>query len=159
MENVMGNVTKLLAIEEIKRLRPLYCRALDEKKFEKWRDVFTSDAKILAPEVTDRAMPVGADAIIKWVRDVMAGAATAHHVHGAEITLLSDQEAVGIWALEDNIFWPVERPNVFGAKRHFRGFGHYHDKYILTSTGWRLSEQLLTRVYMEVDEIGRVVTN
>ena len=155
----MDDVKKLLAIEEIKKLRPHYCRSLDEKKFEEWRSVFTSDAKILAPEVTDRAMPVGADAIIEWVRNVMEGAATAHHVHGAEITLLNDQEAVGIWAMEDNIFWPVERPNVFEAKRHFRGFGHYHDKYILTPAGWHLSEQLLTRVYMEVDGVGRAVTS
>lgn len=154
----MEDVKKLLAIEEIKKLRPHYCRALDEKKFEEWRSIFTSNAKILAPEVTDRAMPVGADAIIEWVRDVMKGAATAHHAHGAEITLLNDHEAVGIWALEDNIFWPVERPNTFGAKKHFRGFGHYHDKYTLTATGWRISEQLLTRVYVEVDGVGRAIT-
>jgi hypothetical protein len=155
----MDNVKKLLAVEEIKKLRPLYCRSLDEKKFEEWRHVFTPDAKILAPEVTDRAMPVGVDAIIEWVRNVMEGAATAHHVHGAEITLLNDHEAVGVWALEDNIFWPTERPNVFGVKRHFRGFGHYHDKYVLTSAGWRLSEQLLTRVYVEMDGKGRAMTS
>ncbi|KAK3841195.1 MAG: hypothetical protein J3R72DRAFT_445589 [Linnemannia gamsii] len=157
--NATEDVKKLLAIEEIKKLRPHYCRALDEKRFEEWRSIFTSNAKILALEVTDRAMPVGADAIIEWVRDVMEGAATAHHAHGAEITLLNDHEAVGIWALEDNIFWPVERPNTFGAKRRFRGFGHYHDKYILTATGWRISEQLLTRVFVEVDGVGRAVAN
>ncbi|KAG0048655.1 hypothetical protein BGZ83_006417 [Gryganskiella cystojenkinii] len=153
-KNMIDDVKKLLAIEEIKKLRPHYCRALDEKKFEDWLNIFTPNAKILAPEVKDRAMPVGAQNIIDWVRDVMEGAATAHHAHAAEITLVNDHEAVGIWALEDNLFWTVERPNTFGAKHHFRGFGHYHDKYTKTAAGWRISEQLLTRVYTQVDGVG-----
>lgn len=146
----MNDVDRLIAIEDIKRVKAHYCRAIDEKKLEEWRDVFCADAVALTSHA-EGGQIVGVDALIEMTRSVLEGAVTVHHIHAPEIDILSDDEAVGIWAMEDRIYWPVERPNFFGAKRQFRGTGFYREKYRRIAAGWRIAQIQLMRQVLERD--------
>lgn len=149
----MNDLEKLLAIEEIKQLKARYCRAIDEKRLAEWRTVFSDDAVILAPEVRERQRIAGIEEILRFVGAALEGATRVHHLHAPEITVVNDTEATGVWAMEDNLYWADDTSNMFGARRHFRGFGHYHEKYRKTSAGWRITEMALVRLYMERDGI------
>lgn len=146
-------IERLMAIEDIKQLKARYCRAIDEDRLPDWRDIFTADAVILTPEIQERPRIVGIEQILKFVESALAGTTRVHHLHAPEITIVSDEEATGIWSLEDNLYWKSEMPNMFGAKRHFRGFGHYRERYRKTPAGWRITEMALPRVYMECDGV------
>jgi hypothetical protein len=146
-------IERLMAIEDIRQLKARYCRAIDEDRLHDWRDIFSSDAVILAPEVQERPQIIGIDQILRFVESALAGTTRVHHLHAPEITIVNDEEATGIWAFEDNLYWKSEKPNIFGAKRHFRGFGHYREKYCKTPAGWRITEMALSRVYLECDGV------
>jgi hypothetical protein len=147
---------KLLAIEEIKQLKARYCRVIDEGRIEEWRGIFVVDAVALGPEVDAQPLIHGVEAMISFAQSALEGVVRNHHIHAPEIELLGDAKARGVWAMEDNLFWPQERPNMFGARRHFRGFGHYHEIYVKTTDGWRISEMQLIRTHVECD--GETVT-
>ena len=144
----MDDVKHLLAIEEIKRLKAKYCRVMDEKDWEQWRDVFTSDAAMLVPEVNEEPVIRGVDAIIAFIRPLLINAVTVHHLHAPEITILSESEATGIWALDDNLRWPAGTSSPYGWT-YLRGAGHYRERYRVTDAGWRIAELALTRIYID----------
>jgi hypothetical protein len=144
----MNDIEKLLAIEEIKRLKAKYCRVMDEKNWQEWRNVFTPDGVMLVPEVKERPAIIGVDAIIEFIIPLLDTAVTVHHLHAPEIEILSDTEATGIWALDDNLWWTPEAPSTYGWTK-LRGAGHYREKYRKTEHGWRIAELALTRLYLE----------
>jgi hypothetical protein len=144
----MNDLEKLLAIEEIKRLKAKYCRVMDEKNWQAWHEVFTPDGVMLVPEVKERPQIVGAQAIIDFIERLLKDAVTIHHLHAPEIEILSTTEARGIWALDDNLWWTPEKPSTYGWTK-LRGAGHYREKYKKTADGWRISELALTRLYLD----------
>jgi hypothetical protein len=145
----MDDLKRLLAIEAIRQLKGRYCRLLDEKKMDEWREVFTPDALMIVPEgIRDPQEIYGAKAIVEFVGGLLQGTVCVHHIHGAEIEILSDNEATGIWAIDDTVLWPSEGPTPFGLKRiHIAG--HYRDKFRRTDEGWRLSESRVTQVPLD----------
>ena len=147
-ERPMNVIEKLVAIEEIKCLKAKYCRVMDEKKWQEWRDIFTPDSKMLVPEVKERPEIVGVDAIIDFIIPLLDSAVTVHHLHAPEIEIISDTEATGIWALDDTLSWSADRTGTYGWTK-LRGAGHYREKYVKTDKGWRIAELLLTRLYID----------
>lgn len=143
----MTDLERLLAIEDIKRLKAKYCRVMDEKNWHEWHDVFTPDGVMLVPEVEEQPAIVGVDAIIAFIIPLLGSAITVHHLHAPEIEVLSDTEATGTWALDDNLWWPEDSPSTFGWTS-LRGAGHYREKYRKTAVGWRIAELGLTRLYL-----------
>jgi hypothetical protein len=144
----MDDLKRLLAIEEIRRLKARFCRLMDEKKWDEWREVFTPDAVMVVPGGGNPPEIVGAKEIVKFVSGLLTIATSVHHIHGPEIEILGDTEATGIWALDDNVRWPGEGPNPLGFKK-LRVAGYYHDKFRRTDKGWRLSEMRLTQVPLD----------
>lgn len=144
----MDDLQRLIAVEEIKRLKAKYCRVMDEKDWDQWRDVFASDAVMLVPEAEARPAIHGVEAIIDFVRALLIDAVTVHHAHAPEITVLNDTEARGIWALDDNLWWPSQTPSPYGWTR-LRGAGHYRERYRKIEAGWRIAELELTRLYLD----------
>lgn len=144
----MNDIEILLAIEEIKRVKAKYCRVMDEKNWQEWHNVFTPDAVMLVPEVKEQPKIVGVDKIIEFIIPLLGTAVTVHHLHAPEIDILSQTEATGIWALDDNLWWPEDTPSTFGWTK-LRGAGHYREKYRKTDAGWRIAELALTRLYLD----------
>jgi len=154
----MTPLSQLVEIEAIKRLKARYFRAIDTQDWPVWRDVFTEDATLqgefarslggfdgqLSPKV------VGLDAIIAFVEPLVRNCITVHHGHTAEIDVVSELEAKGIWAMEDI----VESHN-----RLLHGYGHYHETYRKVAGEWRIANLFLSRLKVTVtttDRLGSV---
>ena len=143
----MDLTQKLAAIEEIKVLKARYFRCLDAKDWEGWRKlVFCANSEMLVPEAQPEPV-IGIDRIITFVEQVLRGTVTIHHGHMPEISIQSDTEASGIWAMEDVIYWPKDR---LAQSRYskLQGYGHYHERYVRESSGWRIQSLLLSRLHI-----------
>jgi hypothetical protein len=146
----MTDVEKLLAIEEIKRVKSKYFYGLDHKDWELWRrEVWTADARLEVPEVGRDV--VGVDNIIAWVSESVGDQVSVHHGHMPNIEIVSADAATGVWAMEDRLYRTKERPLADGTT-FLHGFGHYHERYARTASGWRIASTRLTRLRIEMSK-------
>jgi uncharacterized protein (TIGR02246 family) len=125
----------------IANLKAAYCRLLDAKDWEGWKELFTEDFE-LDVSASGGAVMKGRDAIVESVRGSIGMAKTAHQVHFPEITLEGD-EAHAIWPMQDRVVWSEDRA--------LTGYGHYHERYVKQDGRWRIAAQTLTRLAMEFD--------
>ena len=128
-------------IEAIKRLKARYFRLMDTKDWLGLADVFTEDVEIV---VTGEGGGVthGVAEYLPVLRELLADVITVHHGHMPEIELTSTTTATGVWALEDQLWWPEGAPLT-----HMHGFGHYHETYEKTALGWQISSMAITRLH------------
>lgn len=147
----MTDVEKLLAIEEIKRLKANYFWGLDHKDWDFWRrEVWAADARLIVPEAGKDE--VGIDAVIAYVSAATADQVSVHHGHMPVIDITSDTTATGVWAMEDRLYRTKEHPLADGAI-FLHGFGHYHETYVRTEAGWRIETTKLTRLRVESQKV------
>jgi hypothetical protein len=120
-------------------LKAAYCRLLDTKDWEGWGQLFTED---FHQDVSGSGGGVfhGREAAVAATRGSIETAKTAHQVHFPEITIDGDT-ATAIWPLQDRLVWE--------DGRSLTAWGHYHERYVRTAEGWRMSEQKLTRLQMD----------
>jgi hypothetical protein len=160
----MDATERLTAIEEIKRLKAAYFRAMDMKDWNMFRDLFVEDCVIdtseaftprdAAGQPIETALPVippnpdliihGIDAFMAAQHHHLDGVSTVHHGHMPEIDLLSENEATGIWAMEDKLRWPA------GPMREMHGYGHYTERYVRVNGRWRIASLKLTRIRIDM---------
>jgi hypothetical protein len=143
----MTETERLLAIEEIKRLKSKYFYYLDYKDWARWKaEVWAPDGRLEVPEVS---MSVeGVDNIIKYTSESAGNQISTHHGHMPDIEILSADSAKGTWAMEDVLRLPKDQPSRYGYT-YLHGFGHYHETYVCTANGWRIKTTRLTRLYVE----------
>jgi hypothetical protein len=92
---------------------------------------------------------VGAAKITKAISSVLVDEQiTTHHGHMPIIDIVSDTEATGIWAMEDIIRTPKDKPSVKGYTG-LHGFGHYHETYVRGAGGWRIKSCRISRQHVE----------
>ena len=133
----------LLDIESIKQLKARYCRYLDAKDWDAWREIFADDFLSDTAEAGGKVIR-GADEFVAFTRKRLAkpSHATAHQVHAPEIELTSATTARGVWALEDVVRLA---PGI-----NLRGYGHYHETYQKVDGQWRITSSKLTRLREDV---------
>jgi hypothetical protein len=138
-EDDVDHTEVLTELEAIKRLKARYCRLLDTKDWDSWRQVFT-DGFISDTSGAGGSRIEGADAFVAFVRGTLGRSSlcTVHQVHAPEIELTSATTASGVWALED-----VLR---FLPGLTMRGFGHYTETYEKVDGSWRIATSTLTRL-------------
>lgn len=140
--DVTETVARLLAIEEIQRLKARYFRFVDEKRWDEFGELFTEDVVIdiegSSQQPRDRAELVAA------TRRHYGDALTVHHGHMPEIEIIDRDHARGTWAMVDIIDVPEGH-----ALPSFVGYGHYRDEYRRTEGRWRISRLSLTRIKLE----------
>ncbi|HKA92162.1 MAG TPA: nuclear transport factor 2 family protein [Acidimicrobiia bacterium] len=128
-------------VEAIKQLKARYFRLIDTKDWDGLATVFTDDVEVdLSGE--GAGVTRGATEFLSFLRSVIGDAITVHHGHTPEIELTSPRTATGIWALEDQLWWPRGGPFA-----HMHGFGHYHETYENTDAGWRIKSLTITRLH------------
>lgn len=154
-EEPMNDLDKLVAIEDIKKAKARYFRAVDTKEFDLLYSVFTEDAtfdmrQAMRDPVTgkpdhiqDLPLIEGRPGIIELISGT-DGVQTVHHGHNPEIEITSETTATGIWPMEDIAIVP-------GAG--FRGYGHYRETYVKTDEGWRIKTLLLTRTLVAFNSV------
>lgn len=133
----------LAEIEAIKQLKARYCRFLDAKDWQAWRQIFTddfvSDTSPAGGQVVE-----GADAFVAFVRGNLGKPSqpTVHQVHAPEIELTSPTTANGVWALNDVVRLA---PGI-----NLNGYGHYHETYVKVDGRWLIRTSTLTRLREDV---------
>jgi hypothetical protein len=162
----MDDVQRLIAIEEIKQLKAAYFRGMDTKAWDEFRTLFTEDVIVDTTEaftpLDASGQPIEADqphrapepslylqgvgAFLEAQHYHLDGVSTVHHGHTPEITILSDTEATGVWAMEDKLRWPPGR----GPMREMHGYGHYRERYRKVDGRWRIASLKLTRVRIDI---------
>lgn len=152
----MDRVDRLLAIEEIKKLKARYFRSLDAKDWEMFADVFADDAVVdyrsAATDDTDvNSMPSATEELIRGrgtitqsVKDVLGDTQSVHHGHMPEIEIIDDDNASAIWAMFDILrFSPGQ------AVSEMVGYGHYHETYLRVDGSWKIATLKLTRLRLD----------
>ena len=139
----MDDAPALLEIESIKQLKARYCRLLDAKDWDAWREIFADDFHSDTSEAGGKVID-GADEFVAFTRKNLQkpSQVTAHQVHAPEIELTSDTTARGVWALEDVVRLA---PGV-----NLRGYGHYHETYEKIDGQWRIKSSKLTRLREDI---------
>jgi hypothetical protein len=141
----MDNTERLLAIEDIRRLKARYFRCMDTKDWDGFRDVFAPDAEMdMRSEAGDAGLVRGAPSIAEFVRGAVDDVDTAHHGHMPEIDVTSPTTATGVWAMEDVLRWPPG-----GPLTSMHGWGHYHETYVKQDGRWLIQTLSLTRLRVD----------
>lgn len=136
----------LVAVAEIQQLKARYFRLMDTKAWDAWGEVFAVDARMEIPE-SDLVLEGRAE-IVSRVREIIGPASTVHHGHTPEIEVTGPTTASGVWAMEDLVTWT----SASGEARGFRGYGHYHEAYVLEQGCWRIGRTRLER--LRIDRLG-----
>ena len=149
----MTDHERLLAVEEIKKLKARYFRCMDTKDWAGMVEVYAPDATADFRAESPDGFVKGAASIVAYTRASIENVTTVHHGHMPEINILSSNEAMGIWAMEDLLFWPegegIKRAD--GARiSRLHGFGHYHETYRVHDGQWRIQTLRLSRLYVNV---------
>lgn len=136
-------VEALLHIEELRRLKALYCRYVDTKQWDAWRGIFTEDVTFDGLSAPFSSL----DEFIEAQRARLADAVSVHHCHTAEITLTGASTATGVWAMSDYVEYPWE-----SERRGFVGYGFYDEEYRMDGHEWRISRLGMSR--LRIDPLG-----
>jgi hypothetical protein len=131
---------QLLDREAIKETKARYFRFIDTKQWERWRTVFTDDARFESSKVWDDP-----DSFVRDVSTSLAPTRTIHHGHMPEITFTGPDTARVIWAMFDI----VEQPQVSDGQRGIIGYGHYEEEYRRVGDEWKISFLRLTRLRVD----------
>ena len=134
----LGDIEDRLAICELKAR---YCRLMDTKQWDAWRDLFSEDYELDVTEGTDLPVIKGREAALDRVLSSIRHAITAHQVHSPEIRINGD-DALGVWAMQDRVIFP--------NGTSLTGYGHYHDRFKRQNGQWRIVALKLTRLRVEL---------
>lgn len=139
-----ARIQRLEDLEEIKRLKYRYLRALDTKAWDELALTLTEDA---TTEYSDGAYRFkGRDAILSFLKSTPLaqpdGFVGVHHGSGPEIELTGPSSARGIWALYNYLIHK-------SAEQGLRLCAFYHDEYVKTGGAWRIQSTGYRRIFEE----------
>ena len=132
-------------LDQIKQLKARYFRMMDTKNWDGLAAVFTDDVEIDMSNEGGGVTTSVAD-YMPFLRANIEDVVTVHHGHMPEIEFTSPTTATGIWALEDQLWWPEGSP-----MKHLHGYGHYHETYEKVGGEWRIKTMTLTRLRRDVE--------
>jgi hypothetical protein len=144
-------ITNLHAVEQIKRLKARYSRAIDTRDWAATDAVFTRDftgevrsfsgqPDSTLPEKTLRSPA-------EWVsvaREALFDESPLHHMLLPDIEVTSATTAKGIWVARFGF-----RSKAGSPRRSVDGYGHYHDTYECVSGEWLIKH---TRLIVLISE-------
>jgi hypothetical protein len=139
-------IARLAAIEEIRNLKARYFRLMDTKRWAELADLFTSDLQVISP--VGEVWLSGGPAFAESLRTSLERAVSQHQGFTAEIEILDDDNARGIWAMQDVIAWEDRHPRE--GWKAIVGRGHYHETYRRSDGRWRIATLALTRLSLDV---------
>jgi hypothetical protein len=134
--------------DQLRELKARYCRLLDEKQWDEFRELFASDSVLRffdpAGSVTFSCSYDTLDSLIAR----LTGSVSVHQVFSSELELTSASTAHGIWAMEDIVFLhPGVAADLPFSSLH--GYGHYRETYRKVDGRWRIVTLDLTRIHRE----------
>lgn len=145
----MDRIEQLVAKADIRELKARYCRCLDTKDWDGLAALFLDDAVLDVEQDTGNPPITGRAGILDQIRFAVIDAATSHQVHTPEIALMSDDEATGVWAMQDRVVWQPGKSPLPGVAS-ITGYGQYHERYRQTADGWKFASLRLTRFHVDM---------
>ena len=143
----MTDIEKLLAIEEIKKLKARYFRCVDTKDWDGFKAVFTPDALFDINQDVPGCVLIGPEKIAAAASLPLTGCVSVHHGHCPEIEITSETTAAGIWAMEDILRWSQDSAS---PNRTLHGYGHYIETYEKIGGHWGIKTMKLRRLRVEI---------
>ena len=151
----MTELERLIAIEEIKRVKACCFRAVHSGDAELLRSLLAEDCVLdyrgsCTDPATGRDYLPGVNMVVNGRESLPAGGlasvgiVSVHQGHHCEIELTSDSTAQGIWSMTDRLYMPESAP--FSV---MTGYGHYHETYERTDATWKIKTLRLTRIRVE----------
>jgi hypothetical protein len=132
---------QLSDLEDIRTLKHRYFRGIDTADLALLGTLFTQDLTVDYRGGTYRVRLEGRDNMLEFLANSFhSGAVAMHHGHMPEITLTGENDAEGIWYLED-IFIDVERSS------HTIGSAIYRDVYRREDGAWKIARTEYDRVF------------
>lgn len=137
----MSGMADLETIEEIKRVKYRYLRALDTKHWDDFADTLTEDiVGAYGSSLGKEHRFTNRTDLVEFMRTSMpSNVLTEHRVTHPEITVNGD-EAEATWYLQDRVIVPEFSFMLFGA-------AFYHDRYRRTPDGWKICSTGYDRTY------------
>lgn len=126
-------------VEEIKKLKARYFRALDSQDWELYESIFAEDCVVDLSRAGGEKFQ-GRPAFMAYATN-MPLLQSVHHGHMPEIDLTSDTTAAGVWVLEDYNIWND------GTQNH--GWGHYLETYVKRDGRWWIKTMALSYLRIE----------
>ena len=141
-DNTIGRqVEKLVAIEEIKKLKARFFRFVDTQQWEEFSALFTQDAELHYPEYFDAPRSVAVS--VATNREVLSQGVSVHQGYLPEIEITGPASATGIWGMSDHLW--MEPGNFTNASELF-GSGHYFETYVKEDGRWLIKSLRLARL-------------
>ena len=138
----------LSAVEEVKRLRARYCRAMDQKDWLTLATLYSPDTVLdLRGEtvLAGSAEPVrGADAVVAYIRESLGEGICVHISFAPDITLIGPNEARGVWGLEYKVWQPPG-----SAIPPLHGYAYSYDDYVRIDGVWKMRAVRLKMLWSE----------
>jgi hypothetical protein len=133
----MTDLERLIEVDAIRQLIGRRIRALDTKDWATYEALHAPDYR--ANNEGERPW-VGSKANTARLAELQKDKVSVHHVHSAEINILSPTTANGVWAMEDRIYWKQ------GDEDHWlHGFGFYYETYEKRDGQWVFTTRQLKR--------------
>ena len=146
-ETSLNAIDRLLAIEQIRRLKARYFRCVDTKDWEGFGALFLPDARFDISADLPGGVFEGVTSIVRVASEGLRGAVSVHLGHSPEIDVTSERTAEAIWAMEDRVLWD---DSAAAPLRSLHGFGHYHETYERREQRWQISSLRLTRLRVDL---------
>lgn len=134
---------QLSDLEEIRRLKYRYLRALDQKLWDLLADCLTEDA--IAEYSAGKYRKEGRSAIVDWISNAMGSEQflSSHRCHHPEIELTGPDTATAVWALEDVVI-------IEDLDLTIQGAAFYTDEYRRENGQWKIAATGYKRTYEEI---------
>jgi len=143
----MDDLHRLIAIEEVKRLKARYFRCVDTKDWEGFKSLFSPDAVFDISQDVPGAVLIGPEKIAQAASVPLTGCVSVHHGHCPEIEITSPTTATGIWAMQDILRWAADSAT---PNRWLHGYGHYVENYERIDGRWHIKTMKLTRLRVDI---------
>jgi len=128
---------------EIQDLQTSYSHAIDFQRWDELDDVFTPDAFI---DYTVFGGPKGSYSEIKeFLSTTMPMFSSYYHMVSTSKVVLDGDTATGVTVCHN----PMVLPSEDGSGQVFVCGLWYHDKYVRTPDGWRISERIEEKTYVK----------
>jgi len=142
----MDRLARLAAIEDIRSLKARYFRLIDTKQWDELAALFTTDMKVVTPD--GRVWLDGGANYAASLKFGLENAVSCHQGLTAEVDVIDENHASGIWAMQDLIEWADRHPRE--GWKAIAGRGHYHETYRREEGHWRIATLILTRLKLDI---------
>lgn len=153
----MNDLERIVAIEEIKRVKARYFRGVDCSDAELVRGILADDCELdyrgccTDPRSGRDFMPtmnVVLRGSASWSAEgfAKAGIVSVHQGCNADIELTSATTATAIWPMSDRLFLPAGAPF-----SQMIGYGYYHETYVKVDGSWKIKTLYIERIRVEAE--------